>query len=77
VGIGLVPIAGLRKHGALQEGDIMRVVATGRIHKGKREMEVDPAWGQPEYQYEDCPECGSPLVNGRCPNPAKHNGGVK
>jgi hypothetical protein len=25
----------------------------------------------------DCPDCGTPLNNGRCPNPAKHNGGVE
>jgi hypothetical protein len=25
----------------------------------------------------ECPECGTPLVNGRCPSPAKHNGGVE
>jgi hypothetical protein len=28
-------------------------------------------------QYsEDCPECGYPTVNGKCTQPAKHNGGV-
>ena len=24
-----------------------------------------------------CPECGTPLINGKCPQPAKHNGGVE
>jgi hypothetical protein len=30
-----------------------------------------------ELKAEDCPECGTPLSGGRCPSPAKHNGGVK
>jgi hypothetical protein len=38
----------------------------------RREMDKADAEFERNHDH-DCPECGTPLINGRCPQPARHS----